>query len=192
MHVCVQGNRYSTVCVGCPSCTEGCTIKDEGLVPTCTSAYANSASAGVNVTLETLQIDPGYWRATSTSRDILACYHADACLGGVTGASGFCREGYEGPCELIEIFLTSKCFLSGCWCFSPFLKGVRSQLGSASVCSCGQHQQPCLHAVVPTPPTKNLQINSSSRLESDVDVPQESRSPLRSRSNSKQESDVKC
>ena len=48
--------------------------------------------------MEELQINPGYWRATNSSEDVLACYHADACLGGVTGTPGYCREGHEGPC----------------------------------------------------------------------------------------------
>ncbi|CAN0288143.1 unnamed protein product, partial [Scytosiphon promiscuus] len=49
------------------------------------------------VTLERLFVERGYWRATPTSTNVLACYHPDACLGGVTGATGYCHEGYEGP-----------------------------------------------------------------------------------------------
>lgn len=49
--------------------------------------------------LETLAVDKGYWRATKTSKEILACYNEDACLGGQTGSQGYCKEGYKGPCE---------------------------------------------------------------------------------------------
>lgn len=59
----------------------------------------HSNSSGGTVTLETLSIEPGYWRATASSTEIVPCYHADACLGGVTGTAGYCLEGYEGPCE---------------------------------------------------------------------------------------------
>lgn len=59
----------------------------------------HSNSSGGTVTLETLLIEPGYWRANAFSRNILACYHADACLGGVSGTADFCLVGYEGPCK---------------------------------------------------------------------------------------------
>ena len=59
--------------------------------------HANSS--GGTATLETLSIQPGYWRATASSKDILACYNTDACLGGVSGTADYCLEGYEGPCE---------------------------------------------------------------------------------------------
>ncbi|CAN0498209.1 unnamed protein product, partial [Laminaria digitata] len=48
-------------------------------------------------TLETVSIKRGFWRATSTSKEVLACYRDDVCLGGVTGTPGYCRNGYEGP-----------------------------------------------------------------------------------------------
>lgn len=59
----------------------------------------HTQSAGGNATVEALEIEPGYWRATNTSKKILVCFNGDACLGGVTGASGYCGAGYEGPCE---------------------------------------------------------------------------------------------
>lgn len=68
-------------------------------MPVCSTELDHSTSRGGNVTLEQLQFDPGYWRATSVSEVVLACYNEDACLGGITGADGYCRGGYEGPCE---------------------------------------------------------------------------------------------
>ncbi|CAM9812920.1 unnamed protein product, partial [Ectocarpus sp. 6 AP-2014] len=50
-----------------------------------------------------LNIDGGYWRTTTESDNILACYNADACNGGQTGADSFCASGYTGPyCAVCE------------------------------------------------------------------------------------------
>ncbi len=68
-------------------------------MPTCRGQLDHTVSTGGTDTLSELRIDPGYWRATESSEVVLACYHRDACLGGLTGAAGYCREGYEGPCE---------------------------------------------------------------------------------------------
>lgn len=62
---------------------------------------ANTRSEGGPATLEMISIDKGYWRATNSSRDVLACYNADACLGGLTGTAEYCLEGYEGPCKFL-------------------------------------------------------------------------------------------
>lgn len=69
------------------------------MVPLCSDVIPHSTSDGGLVTLETLSIDPGYWRATNSSTEVLACYNVDACVGGITGATEYCVEGYEGPCE---------------------------------------------------------------------------------------------
>ncbi|CAM9682647.1 unnamed protein product, partial [Laminaria digitata] len=54
-------------------------------------------SRGGNVTLENISVNQGFWRATSSSREVLQCYNENACIGGVTGSPGYCEEGYEGP-----------------------------------------------------------------------------------------------
>lgn len=74
----------------------------------CTAAMEHAFSAGGTGTLEMLSIDPGYWWATGSSEEVLPCYNADACLGGVTGAPGYCLEGYEGPCEWYHPILTRR------------------------------------------------------------------------------------
>ncbi|CAN0510508.1 unnamed protein product, partial [Scytosiphon promiscuus] len=33
-------------------------------------------------TLESLDLEPGYWRSSSTSKEIRECYHGPACVGG--------------------------------------------------------------------------------------------------------------
>ncbi|CAN0563986.1 unnamed protein product, partial [Laminaria digitata] len=56
------------------------------------------------ITLETLTVDAGYWRSTTESTTILACYNTAACLGGKTGAETFCDGGYMGPyCSVCQI-----------------------------------------------------------------------------------------
>ncbi|CAN0424171.1 unnamed protein product, partial [Ectocarpus fasciculatus] len=89
----VDGDRYSDVCSGCAECSD-CDVADGSEVPTCTITPSHAQSTGD--TIETLSIDPGYWRATPFSTIILACHNSDACLGGETGAADYCDEGYEG------------------------------------------------------------------------------------------------
>ena len=60
-------------------------------------------SPGGLTMLEMVRIDQGYWRATPSSLQILACYNANACLGGLTEAPGFCLDGYEGPCKWVTL-----------------------------------------------------------------------------------------
>lgn len=91
---------FETACDGCRiSGCMGCSFDDPLLVPACTDVMEHSNSSGGTVTLEELWIEPGYWRATKTSTDILACYNEDACLGGVTGSADYCLKGHEGPCK---------------------------------------------------------------------------------------------
>eukprot|EP00903_Cladosiphon_okamuranus_P017744 g16334.t1 len=92
----VEGDRYTDVCSGCAACND-CNVADGNHIPTCTNVLVNTKSAGDNVVLETLIVDGGYWRATPSSRDILACHNPGACLGGETEAAGYCADGYQGP-----------------------------------------------------------------------------------------------
>lgn len=93
--------RYEAVCLDCPGWDEcsNCTIERGNVTPTCKASLEHTTASEPGVRLETLNIDEGYWRATNTSEKILACYNADACIGGVTGADSFCAPGYTGPCE---------------------------------------------------------------------------------------------
>lgn len=92
-----MGTLFETVCKGCDIQCSGCSF--EGKEPICLGELRHSTSAGGNTTLESLLIERGYWRATNTSMEILACYNAKACLGGLTGGKGYCSKGYKGPCE---------------------------------------------------------------------------------------------
>lgn len=105
-----SGDPYETVCDGCQTTCDGCSFDEPPLIPVCSEVMEHAVSSGGTVTLEMLEIEPGHWRATQSSEDILACYNEDACLGGVTGAPGYCLEGYEGPCEFFrgDVHVTSK------------------------------------------------------------------------------------
>lgn len=94
----VDGDRYKQVCDGCDEC-DGCEVENADRVPICTSQLEHTRSDGGDTTVEALEVDAGYWRATNTSVDVLACYNEDACCGGVTNTPNFCKQGYEGPCE---------------------------------------------------------------------------------------------
>lgn len=69
-------------------------------MPTCTKVFRNAKSINGTATIEGVDVDPGYWRASNRSTHALRCYNAGACLGGLTGYPGYCSKGYEGPCEL--------------------------------------------------------------------------------------------
>lgn len=86
---------FDTICKGCVIQCKGCSI--EGREPVCLEKLDHSSAAGGTATIESLSIETGYWRATNTSLDILACYNSEACVGGLTGKKDYCRLGYEGP-----------------------------------------------------------------------------------------------
>lgn len=59
------------LCSGCDVDCEGC-ITSPGTLA-CTEELEHTKSGGGNITIEALEIDPGYWRATNTSTKVLAC-----------------------------------------------------------------------------------------------------------------------
>lgn len=94
-----SGNALEVACNGCRASCQGCSVEESVGVPICTQVMQHSTSFGGGTTLETVSINPGFWRATSTSKEIFACYRDEACLGGVTGSPDYCANSYEGPCE---------------------------------------------------------------------------------------------
>lgn len=91
----LQTHGLSDVCKGCDAECEDCSTVPEALK--CSEAMDHTSSPGGSTTLDALLIDGGYWRANGESRKVLACYNADACRGGVTGAPSYCSRGYSGP-----------------------------------------------------------------------------------------------
>ena len=95
--ICRQGDAFEIICDQCIVECDYCDVAQ--LAPRCISAVEHSTSPGGIVTIEELEINQGYWRASNSSTKIFACYNADACVGGITGEEDFCANGYEGPCE---------------------------------------------------------------------------------------------
>lgn len=91
---------FDTVCDGCGTSCQNCTTSLE--TPQCSQVMEHVSSPGGSATPEALLIDHGYWQATNRSREILACYNAEACRGGATDRLDYCSTGYEGPCERQE------------------------------------------------------------------------------------------
>ena len=94
-----SNNLYAVLCKGCEEPCKGCFFERASMSPVCSKTMENTHSPGDLTTLEMVVIDRGYWRATISGQEVLPCYNTDACLGGLTGANGFCLKGYEGPCE---------------------------------------------------------------------------------------------
>lgn len=90
---------FEAVCDGCDAECANCSFDEPLLEPTCSIVLEHSNSSGGNTTIATLSVEPGYWRATTVSANVFECYNADACLGGLTGETAYCLEGYEGPCK---------------------------------------------------------------------------------------------
>ena len=91
-------DAYKAECLDCPECSD-CTITSGNYTQTCAAPLEHTVAEEPGVTLETLKIEPGYWRTSNESDNILACYNAVACVGGGAGAETLCAPGYKGPCE---------------------------------------------------------------------------------------------
>lgn len=105
------GSPFEAVCDGCETLTQclNCSFEEPLLEPTCTAELGHTNSSGGDTTIETLSVEPGHWRATAVSENVFGCYNADACLGGLTGTAGYCREGYEGPCMYSSQHIVRMC-----------------------------------------------------------------------------------
>ena len=94
--------RWSVVCSLCtdPQCDALAGIDmDNATVPFCEMVPDGVDTTGNSgMTLETLNLMPGFYRTFNKSRDVLECYREEACMGG-SNADTYCAEGYAGPCE---------------------------------------------------------------------------------------------
>ena len=94
----LQESAYSTACYKCPEqdqCTN-CTVLNGDKVQVCEPVLAHTSSPSPNGTLRSLELQKGFWRSSSTSKDIRECYEEKACVG---GAFDYCAIGYTGPCK---------------------------------------------------------------------------------------------
>lgn len=75
---------------------ENCVVRNRDEVQVCEPVLAHTVSPSANGTLQSLELQEGFWRISSTSKDVRECYEADACVGGV---EPYCAAGYTGPCK---------------------------------------------------------------------------------------------
>lgn len=80
-------------------------MKDPAAVPVCDAVPTGARSAEeAGTTLETLELEPGYYRTSNTSHNVLECFQEAACKGGTNATNnGYCAQGYAGPCESVFV-----------------------------------------------------------------------------------------
>ncbi|GMH98757.1 hypothetical protein TrVE_jg2081 [Triparma verrucosa] len=85
-----EGNDERTECV----CQQGYYVGEDAnkALPVPDGVSPNTAG----MTLEILDVLPGYWRTSSTSTVILRCQSVEHCKGGVD-TDNLCADGYTGP-----------------------------------------------------------------------------------------------
>ncbi|GMH90277.1 hypothetical protein TrST_g7328 [Triparma strigata] len=82
--------------VGACACPKG---TYDNMEKSCVDVFEGVDRTTSGMTLETLKIEPGYWRTNSRSPDVRVCPVSDACTGG--NSTNYCREGHTGPyCKL--------------------------------------------------------------------------------------------
>ncbi|CAN0227090.1 unnamed protein product, partial [Ascophyllum nodosum] len=90
-----NASAYSTACEFCPDECPTCTVLNEGdKVQVCQPVFAHTTSASADGTLESLEVEPSYWRMSNTSKAVRECFRKDACVG---GTESYCAPGYTGP-----------------------------------------------------------------------------------------------
>eukprot|EP00752_Nemacystus_decipiens_P012244 g10853.t1 len=96
------GCRFLSVCARCSTdCkgeSSGVIVADPAAVPVCDEVPTGARSAeDGGTTLETLELEAGYYRTSNTSHDVLECFQEVACKGGTDAADdGYCADGYAG------------------------------------------------------------------------------------------------
>lgn len=74
------------------------TTSPNNTIPFCESAPTGSSAPYVGTTVQTLELDAGYYRVSNLSRVVFECHNKQACKGGAN-VDDYCAEGYTGPCE---------------------------------------------------------------------------------------------
>lgn len=93
---------YEVDCDSCPELCGDCYMHANH-VHTCEPVPTHTYSDAPGGNLQSLGLDPGYWRSSIYSKEILECYGATACIGGgtrgIASADSYCGDAYTGPCE---------------------------------------------------------------------------------------------
>ena len=92
--------------LACGQCLDGCdsdlsnVTVDRETLPTCEPIPEGVRPSSAAITLQTFDIQKGYYRTHAESPIVLECYQTGACIGGVN-SSNYCAVGYRGPCKSI-------------------------------------------------------------------------------------------
>ncbi|GMI22709.1 hypothetical protein TeGR_g13157 [Tetraparma gracilis] len=62
----------------------------------CIAVFEGMSDSTFGMTVTNMELEPGFWRATRASKELLPCLNAGHCKGGAE-PSETCSEGYEGP-----------------------------------------------------------------------------------------------
>ncbi|GMI05871.1 hypothetical protein TrVE_jg391 [Triparma verrucosa] len=93
--------------VGACTCPKG---TYDNMEKSCIDVFEGVDRTVSGMTLETLEVEPGYWRTNLHSPDVRECLVAIACAGGNT--TNYCREGHTGPyCEICTDSYAKDAFL---------------------------------------------------------------------------------
>ena len=95
---CMQVSAYSKACHDCEAEEDcnNCTVHNGDEVQVCEPVLDHTTSLSRDGTLQSLELEEGFWRSSPISKDIRECYEEEACVG---GTYDYCAEGYTGPCE---------------------------------------------------------------------------------------------
>ena len=95
---------------------------DETTVPVCVVVPEGVRTTGdPGMTIETLSLTSGFYRASYQSREVLKCHRKEACMGG-SDASRYCAKGYAGPCEWFSLLITY--YLKAVRCVTSIFHGA--------------------------------------------------------------------
>lgn len=94
--------RFAEICSGfsCDYAEDypGVYVDDVATIPYCEAIPTGVVTTEKGATVESLELEEGYYRVSNTSHDIMECYREAACTGG-DDAGDYCATGYTGPCK---------------------------------------------------------------------------------------------
>ena len=126
---------FDEVCSRCSTRRDGVNTSEEVRIdgkPVCHDKPVGARAAPLGsrgTTVETLALEPGYFRTSNESHKVISCYQKNACRGG-SDAGKYCASGYTGPCEMgLELGFVIELTLSGCCTY----RTPRTQVGLSLV-----------------------------------------------------------
>jgi hypothetical protein len=92
-----QGTTSLEGAAGCSVCEQGYFRRDERYCEECgEGTFKGIACPDEGAVLETVTVKRGWWRTSSSSREIRQCPQMELCVGG-TDEEEICEVGHTGP-----------------------------------------------------------------------------------------------